>query len=322
MRSRSTRIPRGRVLVDLAASVLGLAAAVMAALAGPALAASPTPSLGPSPTAPVLATQAWLDEEPPADAAPGSSLRIGALLWDPVARSPMPAPATFVRLRPGSGDGQPVESPGTQDWRGHIVATLTVPEGGIGSIEVGIQGTACGPDGCVRSDALYDLQGVGPPKDAALPQIATVEIEPPRPAVTVGEATPVDLVLRPRVAWPGFEAPDRLVLVVRQPRGGPIDEVPAPLIDAAAGTFRASLILPAAGDYILEAATTEAASSEETFAASTVRIQGVPATATPTAAPSTPGTPSDESGLLLSGVAILVTVVAGVVIYLGVRERS
>ena len=231
-----------------AAGVVLRAAIALLALGmtgGAALAASPAPSPSPSPA--VLPFEAWLDAPLPTDAAPGSSITIGALLWIPHDHIPFPDQNSFVRIYPATGDGSPVETPGDQDWPGHITATLAVPPGGVGRLEIGNQGSTCTPDGCFRMDGLYELPGVGPPDDAVLPQIATVDIELLLPILIAGEATPVDLVLRPKVDWPDFDAPDRLVLVVREPRAEPFATIPALLVDATTGRYEATLTVPDGG---------------------------------------------------------------------------
>lgn len=332
---RPTTIRSSRTLpatLAMAASMfafaLGLACVVaptLAASPSPVPAASPSPE--PLPSGPTLEIQAWLDEPLPTDAEPGTSLTIGALLWDPQGQAPTGAPTSFMRLYPASGDAPPVESPASQDWRGHIVATLTVPDGGVGRLEVGVIGTSCTPGGdCQRSDAYYDLQGAGPPDGAPLPKIADVTIEPLLPTLVAGEPSTVDLTLQPKVAWPDFEAPAQLVLVVREPRADPIAEEPARLVDAATGTYRTEVTVPAAGRYILEAATAEG-SDGEVFESATVRLEALPpASAAPT--PESPGSgepggtgSGDGSLAILAAIAIAATAFSAGVIYLGTRSR-
>lgn len=326
MRRPSVRTSRPAIGASFAA-ILAIALAAQAAAAADPSASPPTAD--PSATAPTLRIEAWLDEPLPNDAEPGTSLRIGALLWDPLRGMPTGAPASFVRLYPATGDGPPVESPATQDWPGHVVATVAVPPGSVGHLEIGVQGSSCGPDGCRRSDALYDLRGVGPPDGARLPQIAEVDIEPLLPAWPVGEAATVDVVLRPDVAWPDVAPPDRLVLQVREPRGDTLAEMPAELVDAATGRYEASVTLPGEGGFVLRAATVEDAPPDETFTESTVPVTALAADPSPSPEPSGTGAANgsgdagrgDGTVVLLGVIAGLAVLVAAGVVYLGVRER-
>ncbi len=289
-------------------------------ITGPVLAVDPSPS----PTAPMLELQAWLDEPLPSDAAPATPLRVGALLWDSVRDTPMPASPTFVRLYPTSGDGAPVEAPASPDWPGHVVAMLTVPDGGVGRVEVLLRGTACSSDGCSVADALFDLRGAGPPDGAPLPSIVDADIEPLVPTFVAGEAMHVDIVLRPDVEWPDLELPDQLFIRVRVPRQDPFATESATLVDAAARRYEAMVTLPDPGRYILEATTTEVPAGGEVFGGSALTVDAVlPSTpdvpASP--APGAPATTADASGLVLAIVAAVAVVLSVGIIVIAIRPR-
>jgi hypothetical protein len=100
-----------------------------------------------------------LDAPWPGDAPPGTELEIGwtvAIAQDDGSVTPFSAEGFFVRLLPESGD--PVEYAASQDRTGHYLANITVPNGGIGELEIGLRGTACTADGgCQRADELFTI---------------------------------------------------------------------------------------------------------------------------------------------------------------------
>jgi hypothetical protein len=110
---------------------------------------------------------ATLDAALPVDAQPGEQLEIGWTLTvneDGGSVRPFIAERIFVRLLPASGD--PIEFPARRDRVGHYLATITVPDGGIGAVEIGLAGTVCTADGqCARGDEMFTL--ADPPAFAA-----------------------------------------------------------------------------------------------------------------------------------------------------------
>ncbi len=315
MRSTSIRRPA-------ALRLRSLTVVPLLALGGLITAVPAARGADPSPSPFVLEVQAWLDAALPTDAAPGSELTVGAFLWDQVEGTGATPSPTFMRLYPAAGDAPPSEGPARQDGPGHVVATLIVPEGGAGQLQIGIRGSYCGPDGCAPSEVLYEMAGPGPPTDAPLPRIADVEIEPLLPTLVAGEATPVNLVLRPKIDWPGFGPPDELALTLREPRAEPFAEVPAMLVDRVGGRYEASVTLPEPGAYVLEATTVGAASQADIFSASGVSVTAI---AAPGATPAGPGSgPAGDGGgmplqaIVAGSVAVLVLVL--VVAAMGMRR--
>jgi hypothetical protein len=293
-------------LGSLALGILGLGLP-----AGPAVAAEPSPSPF------ILEIQAWLDAPVPADAAPGTEVTVGAMIWDPIPKEFVFGGGTFMRLYPATGDGPASEVSAKSDFQGHVVGTLTVPDGGVGDLVIGITGSSCTPEKCSRFDSFFDMAGVGPPPDAPLPKIAAAKVQAPA-VPTVGEPASVAIVLTPKVAWGPdvYTPPDRLVLRVRVPRGDVMQEVPAPLTDAATGLYEATVTLAEPGPVVLEAAVTEDAAVDQVFQASGATTTVVPpAEATPVASPDAPsaGAPSPAAspnlflvvGLLLMGSLVL-----------------
>lgn len=87
-------------------------------------------------------------------------------------RRPFNAMGIFVRLLSASG-GAPSMTFAGQGPLGHYVAEVTVPEGGVGGIEIGIRGTQCILGECAPSGGLFRLEN-GP-----LPT-SPVAADPPR----------------------------------------------------------------------------------------------------------------------------------------------
>lgn len=322
-RPHRSRLGRRRARASWLALAMGLSVLASLGVGGRVLAADPSPS----PDAPLLELQAWLDEPLPSDAEPGTQLRIGALLWDRIHNTTASTSPTFVRLYPASGDGAPVEAPASVDWPGHVVATLTVPDAGPGWVEVRLRGTACTQDGCGVSDALFDLQGAGPPAGAPLPSIVDADIEPLVPTFSAGEATEVDVVLRPDVEWPDLVLPDRLFVLVRQPREDQFSAVPAELVDEPGRRYRATITLPEVGRYILEASMEDGRAAGDLFVASALAVEAVaPASASPDSSasptPDAPGDAGNSSVLPLAIVAGVAVVASLGIIAFAIRPRS
>ncbi len=107
-----------------------------------------------------------LDAALPTDPEPGSEITVG---WTVETRGvngelePFNAEAVFIRLIPATGE--PAEVVGRQSPLGHYVATVTVPAGGIRSVEVGVRGESCSGGTCQRSDMMFPIADVGPAVD-------------------------------------------------------------------------------------------------------------------------------------------------------------
>jgi hypothetical protein len=127
-----------------------------------------------------------LDAPWPGDAQPGTELEIGwavGIAQDDGSVAPFSAEGIFVRLLPASGD--PVEFAASQDRIGHYVASITVPNGGIGGFEIGLQGTACTADEeCRRADELFTIA------DMAVGARNEAEVAPPAPGQAGAGAPP------------------------------------------------------------------------------------------------------------------------------------
>ncbi len=104
--------------------------------------------------------EARLTAAVPLDAEPGTRLRVAWTLTylDGDTRRPFDASGIFVRLISASGARpQSAFAPTEPHARGKFAATVVVPEGGIGDIEIGLLGWASGPGGTRRSDLLFPI---------------------------------------------------------------------------------------------------------------------------------------------------------------------
>lgn len=123
-------------------------------------------------------TVAALTTEIPLDAEPGRHLRVA---WNLMSdedgqRRPFNASGVFVRLVSGSGAAA---AEGFADngahTSGEYEATVVVPDGGIGDIEIGLQGWSSGPTGTQRSDLLFPITN----DPITSPPVASPTSEPP-----------------------------------------------------------------------------------------------------------------------------------------------
>ncbi len=299
----------GRWTVRLLPAVVAMLA--LSALA--TVAASPSPSPAAPACSATLTTgsaadgiQVWLDRPLPAGASPGANVHLGFTLWDPIQRHLVDAQGTQLWWRPPTGDVvAPDRNIATQDWHGHGAADAVVPPQGIGALEIGWTGTSGTKTGGLEPDnTVFRICGFGPPPDAPPQLVATAEIESFAPIVA-GQPASLTIVLHPNAEWEpdSFHMPQQLFLRARVPRGATVASVPADLVDAAAGRYRATLTLRDPGAYILEAAASSGAS--DAFSTSTVTLD-VLATA---AEPSRPSQSATGPDLLLPALFLIGAVV-------------
>lgn len=316
------------VAIVLAASALLTTLAAPVALA--ALESGQVPAHGTV----VEGVDAWLDRPLPAGAPGGSTIQVGATIWSTTDAGPIGGSSVFFRLfDPDGTDFTEVVS--IEDWRGHFLATLVVPAAGAGVLVIGTQGTACDDGACVRSDAIYAIAGVGPPPAAPLPAIATAAIEAPGIPLSAGRTLVVGISLTPRADWATgtFVYPSSLRLVIREPRGADLDVVAAIGSD---GSYEATVVLPAAGEYALQAAATGDGSTGagavvdtvDLFTTSSVLIDVTDeppdaVTAPPSGSPGDPGDPAGASGdRLASLIAALAIIAAGISVLVVIGRRN
>ena len=139
-----------------AAIVLTLALAGMVAAKGGALASLETPI---SP-----------------DAEPGTEIDVAWRAWTPDAGTDWPFSGSPVFIRLVSADGSPsTETMGRESpaGSGRYEATIAIPSGGVGRVEVGLFGESCVDGTCTRSDLMFELpKDQGVPRAAAAPKVA------------------------------------------------------------------------------------------------------------------------------------------------------
>lgn len=140
---------------------------------------------------------AVLDAPIPPGAEPGSDLEVGWRVFTTDGKTEWPETGSpiFIRLT-SVGRLHSVERAGREDppGSGHYVATVTVPMGGVGLVEVGLLGESCVNGECTRSDLMFTLA-----EEQAHPRLATPLV--PAPQVKAPEPVEPDNAY-PRVAAP------------------------------------------------------------------------------------------------------------------------
>ena len=176
----------------------------------PVAAASPAPAPG---TPPGL--QVFLDSDfITPDAPPGGFVQEGFTFWDTRVGDFPNVNAVWARLHPAKGKAKPSEAKIEYDFPGHVLATMEVPQGGPGKVEMGLH-----LDG---KDVPLTISGVGPPPAAPVQNLLAAVIEPLVGDTVVGRAFPLTVEVQPRGLYDitALPMPDHVVAVARHP-GGP-----------------------------------------------------------------------------------------------------
>ena len=97
-----------------------------------------------------------LTSQVPLYATPGTRIHVTWTLTSADGR-PFGAGGVFVRLRSASGAKPEIGYAPTSSASGEYAATVVVPEGGIGDVEIGLRGWTSGPTGRHRSDLLFPI---------------------------------------------------------------------------------------------------------------------------------------------------------------------
>jgi hypothetical protein len=121
-----------------------------------ALAAAAAALVAALPAAGKEGVEATLLTKIPLDAPAGIRLEVAwrLIYLDHGRRRPFGAGGVFVRLRSAAGaSAETGFASGDGDYR----ATVVVPEGGIGDVQIGLQGWTSGPAGTRESDALFPI---------------------------------------------------------------------------------------------------------------------------------------------------------------------
>jgi hypothetical protein len=107
----------------------------------PVAAASPSPAPGVPD-----GLQVWLDSDSiTPDAPPGGVVQVGFTFWDTRVGDFPNVEGPYVKLHPAKGKAAPSEATIEQDFPGHVLATVEVPQGGVGAVEVGLRPAARTP---------------------------------------------------------------------------------------------------------------------------------------------------------------------------------
>jgi hypothetical protein len=247
---------------------------------GVAIAASPSPSPGVSaepsgqpPERPPF--EVWLDGELPAAPQPGSTLDVGATVWDRLGNEiPRMGRTIFLRAVPPGG-GKPVEAVAISDWPGHFRGSVEVPAGGLDRVELGVTGTICENEVCRPDDWVFPIAGAGPPPGASLTRIAGARFVLGGDSLRAGEPADVSVVVEPRADWASWPQPAQVVVRAREPRGPNVATATLPVVDAAAGSYAGRITVPRAGDFVLEAATDEDGGDATRFGTSMTPVTAV-----------------------------------------------
>jgi hypothetical protein len=149
----------------------------------PIRAASPSPGVR-TDTAAYPNLEAWLDAPFAPDAAEGTQIEIGVTIWDKHDHVLAHETGNYVRLRPATGNARPTEASSNQDSPGHVRATILVPAGGPGRVEVGLKADECTAAGvCETVDRPFAFGGIGPPPDATRASLIDATFQPLPPSL-------------------------------------------------------------------------------------------------------------------------------------------
>ena len=142
----------------------------------------------------------------PPGAEPGSNIEMGWRAWMPDVEGDWPFSGSPVFIRLTSADGaSSTEALGVENptGSGQYHATIRVPAGGVGLVEVGLFGESCVKGACSRSDILFELPAAqrvpvaiaAGPQDPPLPQMPPVIRPEARGVVRDENAPPVGAVV-------------------------------------------------------------------------------------------------------------------------------
>jgi hypothetical protein len=195
------------------AGALLLFAAWSAASVASVAAASPSPAGGAGSVPEGL--QVFLDSDfITPDAPPGGIVQAGFTFWDTRVGDFPNVDGVYVLLKPRTGKAAPSEAKIENDFQGHVLATLEVPQGGPGNLEIGLR--------IAGKDVPLTVAGVGPPPAAPTRDLLSATIEPLVGDTVVDRAFPLAVDVMPRGLWDlsSLPLPDHVVAVARHP-GGP-----------------------------------------------------------------------------------------------------
>jgi hypothetical protein len=229
----------------------------LVALAGsPATAAAASPE----PPDPFPTVQTWIDGpiEAPPDAPAGATVQVGATFWSDRDHGLFSMSGLVVKLYPAKGKAKPSVAPATMDAPGHVVASLPIPAGGPGRIEIATQGQECKADGSCRTvDMPLRITGSGPPPDAPRSSLVTAELLPIVGSVVAGRPASIAVLLRPIGLWDpeALALPPTMQVIINRVGGGRLgfaqlqQDPPQPF-----QPYEGSIRIPEQGEMALTAA--------------------------------------------------------------------
>jgi hypothetical protein len=291
---------------------LGLALFPGAATLAASPSATPQTSAAPGPFPNV---EVWLDAEFTPAAVPGSVVEAGITFWDTEANALARIDGVYTLLRPAEGDAEPSVGTARSDFPGHMIVEFVVPEGGPGSIEVGVEGRVCMSDGaCAKEKLPFKLAGTGPPPEADVSQLIDAQFHSIVGDLVAGREFPVSIDVFPRGRWDvgALDFPDRIVVTAAL-RGG--RDLGAEELGRRGGpgtTYAGSLTIPEAGNVTLEVAVPGDGGPDEVIASATTVVTVIEAGGDAGEEPIDPGAADADVdiplGFWLVGIGVLVVV--------------
>ena len=174
---------------------------------------------------PFPTVETWIDAPPevPPDAPAGAPVAVGFTLWDVRNRDLFAVNGLVAKLYPAKGKAEPSVAKAIQDSPGHLLANLTVPEGGAGRIEIVTQGEQCTAGGaCTTIDIPLRITGTGPPPDAPRSKLVRAQLLPVVGDVVAGRPAPIAVLLTPIGLWDpaALDLPSAIQVVITRVGGG------------------------------------------------------------------------------------------------------
>ena len=270
------------------AAALGVLALGLGSIApGAGSAASPSPLAEPGAVVETdeSTIEAWLDQPIPVDAPIGEAYAFGVTLWDTVRQRFPEFNEGFVRLHSATGSAKPTLGSASSDWPGHFAASVVVPRGGPGLLEVGVADQ--------NQEFPFTVKGSGPPPEAPLAELVVATTARPPGPLVAGEPIDLTVTVNAQAAWNMDELglPDELVAFVNR-RGGP-DLASTRLHDTGqrggtlAVVYAGQITVPEPGEVNLQVAIPGNGTEDQVLRGATTRLRIGGAVAGPSSGPTT-----------------------------------
>jgi hypothetical protein len=229
---------------------------LLLAYALPAGAADPSVKPGATSAKPDPKTEVWQDAPIPPDVRRGQTIDVGFTIWNVADRTLSRVNSATVLVHAKTGKAAPTPATTRPDWPGHVIASVTVPAGGLGTIDVGIDGQVCGDDGtCVLGFFPYSWGGIGPPAEAPRSLLVDTVFHLPTDPFVPGTPFAVTADVTPRAPWDpaALDLPPGLEVLARTLRGVDLASATLEPVASAAGTstFSGAIEIPPTNDLTL-----------------------------------------------------------------------